>query len=258
MNTPFATDFDTLLAGLLTAYKNQFPTADTSQGSMIFLKSAVTAGAVWGLYHALDWACNQIFPDTADTNQLEHAANVRGLTRKPGESDADLLSRLLAALRNPPAGGNANDYVEWALSVAGVKAAYCVPLAQGLGTVDVLILASGSVEAPSSDLCTAVYNYINALRPVTASTMRVMGPTVITQAVTMSVTGNVDLAGLSAEITAYLNAMTPGAGLKLSQLYALAVNAGATDASISVPAANVPVTAGQMIRAGAVSVTEAS
>lgn len=256
MPSPFLTDFDSLWANILTDYRNRFPEADTSQGSLIFIKSAVLAGAVWGLHRRMDWVGRQIFADTADSANMEHWANIFGLTRRTDETDAELLDRLLSTLRTPPAGGNAGDYVAWALEVDGVKAAYCVPEGQGPGTVDVVILASGESETPGEALLEAVWNHIDPLRPVTASVVRVLAPTVTTQAVTMEVTGDVDLTVLADEIEAYLNAMEPGADLKISQLTALAINAGADDVDITTPSANVPVTDAEMIRAGVVTVTE--
>ena len=153
----FQKEFDDLLNAVLTDYRNQFPEADTSQGSLIFIKSACLASALWGIYKYQDWISSQIFPDTAETEFLEHHTWVRGLARRVGETDAELLSRLLDYIRRPPAGGNKYDYIKWALTIDNVSAAYCFPLGQGLGTVDVVIIAdqdtSGS-KLPSSHAMT--------------------------------------------------------------------------------------------------------
>lgn len=150
---PYQKTFDELLDGILTDYRNQFPDADTSQGSLIFIKSACLASALWGLYHYQQWISRQIFPDTAATENLEHHAWVRGLSRTYGETDAAFLARLLEYIRRPPAGGNRYDYIKWATAVDNVAQAWCYPLAQGLGTVDVVILANETTtgtEIPSS------------------------------------------------------------------------------------------------------------
>ena len=139
----FQKDFDELLDEILTDYRNQFPEADTSQGSLIFIRSACLASAVWGLYHYQEWISKQIFPDSADTEALEHHVWVRGLSRTYKETDSSLLARLLEYIRRPPAGGNKYDYVKWAKAIDNVAAAYCYPLAQGLGTVDVVVVATG-------------------------------------------------------------------------------------------------------------------
>jgi uncharacterized phage protein gp47/JayE len=145
--------FDTLLDEVLTDWRNQFPGADTSQGSLIFIRSACLASALWGLYHHQEWVSRQYFPDTADTDALEHHAWVRGLSRESGETDTHLLDRLLDIIRKPPAGGNQYDYARWAVEVDNVEKGYSFPLAQGLASVDVVIIAdrdaTGSVVASS-------------------------------------------------------------------------------------------------------------
>jgi uncharacterized phage protein gp47/JayE len=137
----FQKTFDELLDAILTDWRNQFPEADTSQGSLIFIKSACLASAFWGLYHYQEWISRQIFPDTADSEHMEHHAWVRGLSRRSSETDVELLARLLDYIRRPPAGGNSSDYIKWAKEVDYVAEAWCFPLAQGLGTVDVVITA---------------------------------------------------------------------------------------------------------------------
>lgn len=256
MPTPFLSDFDTLLAAILADYRNQFPAADTSQGSLIFIKSACLASALWGLYRYQDWICRQIFPDTADSELLEHHANIRGLARRENETDAELLARLLDTLRNPPAGGNQYDYVQWAKSISGVADAVCVPAAQGPGTVDLVILASGESEIPDSALLDEVFAYIETVRPV-GVTLRCIAPTPVETAVTITVDGDVDTDALAAEITAFLSGLRPGDDLTRAQLTALCINAGAADVLITLPAANVVTADDEMIRPGTVTVAEA-
>lgn len=394
-------EFDELLAAMLTDWQNQNPDAELSRGSLIYMKSACLASALWGIYKYQDWIARQIFPDTADTAQLEHHAWSRAITRLSGESDAALLARILDDIRRPPAGGNQYDYIKWALAIDGVARAYCVPLAQGLGTVDVIILADVAVtgsEIPSNSarigavtsvganklndsggtfeadhavaagdvvenplrgtrttvasvdsgtqltlaadifayvgepyiihcqtgtstsvsagrlvdsagafedadytvapgdivenvtdnleatvvsvdsgtqltldadifpatgktyvvrgLVGRVKAYIDQQRPVTASLVSVVGPTVVEQDVTMTVTGTgLDLSAIADSIEAYLDTLTPGQTLYLAKLTQIAMDAGADNAVISAPAADVAATTYQMLRAGTVSVT---
>jgi uncharacterized phage protein gp47/JayE len=51
------------------------------------------------------------------------------------EIDDDLRSRMLEAYQGTPQGGDSDDYVEWALEVAGVTRAWCSPNGFGAGTV---------------------------------------------------------------------------------------------------------------------------
>jgi hypothetical protein len=88
---------------------------------------------------------------------MEHHAWVRGITRTAGETDEEYLARLLEYIRRPPAGGNKYDYIKWAKEVDYVTSAWCVPLGQGLGTVDVIITADEDYtasEVPSSHALT--------------------------------------------------------------------------------------------------------
>ncbi len=63
------------------------------------------------------------------------------------ELDAALRARMLLAYQNPPHGGDATDYVEWALAVPGVTRAWCVPNAFGSGTVAVYVMLDNSESA---------------------------------------------------------------------------------------------------------------
>jgi len=394
-------DFDTLLNGILTDYRNQFPGADTSRGSLIFIKSACLASALWGLYRYQEYIGRQIFPDTADTGNLDHHVWVHGLARTYGETDAALLARLLEYIRRPPAGGNKYDYIKWAMAVDNVAAAYCIPLAQGLGTVDVVVVANQTTtgdEIPSSSarigitsavsagklidtgasfstghavaagdivenplrqtrtsvtavdsasqlslandiftfvnepyivhcqtgtstsvsagklvdsagaftdatytvkkgdivenvsdsrqttvtavdsatqlsltqdiftetgksyivrgLIGEIKKYIDPLRPVTASKVSIIAPSILTQAVTMTVTGyGIDRTVIAADIAAYMAEMDPGQALYVAKLSQIAMDDGADNVSISVPAGDVTPTSYQMIRAGAINVS---
>jgi uncharacterized phage protein gp47/JayE len=103
------------------------------------------------------------------------------------EIDDDLRSRMLIAYANPPAGGDQQDYVEWAGAVAGVTRAWCAPNGAGAGTVVIFTMfdnaeaatggfpvgtngvASGETrDTPATGDQLAVANAIFAKRPVTA------------------------------------------------------------------------------------------
>ena len=208
--TAFLEDFDSLLNAILTDYKNQFQAADTSQGSLIFIKSACLASALWGLYKYQDYIANQIFPDTADSANLDHHGYVYNLPRKYGETDGDYLTRLLNRIQEPPAGGNANDYVQWALAVQNVEDAWCFPLAQGLGTVDVVITADSAItgsEIPSSHADAGTVSALSAgnLMDSNANFMGAL-PVAIGDVVTNSASGT----------TAMVTAVTSATELALS------------------------------------------
>ena len=246
--------FDELLNNLLTDYKNQFPEADISQGSLIFIKSACYASALWGLYQYQEWIARQIFPDTADPEYMERHAWVRGLARRAGESDDALLARLLDYIRRPPAGGNRYDYVKWALEVDGVEAAVCIPTGQGPGTVDVVVMGAGWTQ-PSQEVLEAVYAHIIDLHPAASLMTRVLAPEIIVQDITLTVDAEgADLARIAQDITDFVEALPMGRSLYVSQLIALALGTSYGNATVVAPAANVTATLYQKIRPGVVNV----
>ncbi len=111
MATP---SFDELLSTLLTDYRNQAPEEDVSEGTLNFLRFACVASAIWGMDKRRERTKFQIWPDTADREELEHHAFLDGIVRSEGETDASLLSRLLETRRAPGRGGNKYDYPIWA------------------------------------------------------------------------------------------------------------------------------------------------
>lgn len=92
------------------------------------------------------------------------------------ELDGALRDRVLAKIAQPGMGGNANDYEQWALEEEGVAEAYVYPIRQGLGTVDVAVLRSGTGDDRlfgTSEL-TDVETAMDAKRPVAIADFRVI------------------------------------------------------------------------------------
>lgn len=58
------------------------------------------------------------------------------------ESDDDLRDRLLIEINAPQAAGSASDYERWALTIAGVVEATCIPVWEGPNTVQVVLLGA--------------------------------------------------------------------------------------------------------------------
>lgn len=76
------------------------------------------------------------------------------------EDDDTLRQRFYAALQTPATSGNAASYKNWAMEVEGVGNAQVFPLAQGNGTVDIVIIDQDMLPA-SQSLVTAVQNHID-------------------------------------------------------------------------------------------------
>lgn len=103
---------------------------------------------------------------------LDSSATVLAITIEPEDSEDDDLyrARLLDRIRQPPSGGAANDYIQWALAVPGITRAWVGPQALGPGTVVVYIVSDDENPiTPSPAKITEVFNYIEELRPVTAN-----------------------------------------------------------------------------------------
>lgn len=105
--------FEEILNQMLTDFRNQAPDEDVSEGSLHFLRYACVSSAIWGIYKSSQRTKNQIWPDTADREELEHHAFLDGIVRQEAETDASLLSRILETRRAPGRGGNRYDYPIW-------------------------------------------------------------------------------------------------------------------------------------------------
>ena len=119
------------------------------------------------------------------------------------ELDAALRGRMLESYAAPPHGGNAADYITWALEVPGVTRAWAAPSGMGAGSVIVYFMMDQAAAAfggfpqgsngvaalearalPATGDQLAVANFIYPLRPVTAIVYAV-APIAQTQAFTL-------------------------------------------------------------------------
>lgn len=77
--TPLLPDIRT---ELLRDLQNLHPDADVAVDSDNYVRATVLASAIEGLYQHQQWIVKQIFPDTAETEQLDRHAGLHGITRK--------------------------------------------------------------------------------------------------------------------------------------------------------------------------------
>jgi uncharacterized phage protein gp47/JayE len=197
------------------------------------------------------------------------------------ESDASLRTRVLLAYQNPPHGGDADDYVNWALAVPGVTRAWCVPHGYGAGTVQMFVMlddaqaAHGGFPQGTNGVATGetrdtvatgdqltVANYIFPLQPVTAL-VYVLAPTPNTV--------NFTIAGISGASTDTKNAIAAaitgvfrqygsiGSGSTTVQLSyieaAIAAIPGTAGFVITSPTGNVVSGGGQLPKLGTITYT---
>lgn len=177
------------------------------------------------------------------------------------ETDDALRARVLDRMQSPPHGGDADDYVRWAKE-AGASRAWVYPQELGAGTVTVRFVrdqdGSGSAIIPSGGEVTAVQDYIDDRRPVTAD-VTVVAPTGVALDVTVHIVP--DTTEIRAAVVAELEDLIlrdgqPGGTLLLSQIrQAIALAAGLTDFTLTTPSANVTYSTGELPLPGAMTWT---
>lgn len=127
---------------------------------------------------------------------MQPISNITGITAELGdiitpgadeETDEALRERLYTKIRLPATSGNVYHYQQWALEVSGTGAAKAFPLADGPGTVTVLVVDSD--KKISSSLSKTVAEYIETMRPIGAS-VTVKSPEAVTINVKASVMRN--------------------------------------------------------------------
>ncbi|NIK67106.1 MULTISPECIES: baseplate J/gp47 family protein [unclassified Paenibacillus] len=163
------------------------------------------------------WTVNHIAPAAGGLNQ---------------ESDESLRGRILYQKRNPEHGGTESDYKRWALSVTGVTYAEAINCGRGLGTVDVVVGADGDLE----HVCLEVRKLIELKKPLGVD---VIVKPVIPEPMTVKVKViGLNEAAAKNAVYAYLRKVDIGGTIYLSKIVAALIAAGAEDASILEPKAN--------------------
>ena len=159
------------------------------------------------------------------------------------EGDEGLRARLLDRKQNPPHGGNANDYIQWAKTIAGVTRVWVYPNLYGPGTVGVTFVTDGTDPIiPTPAKVTEVQDYIDTVKPVTAD-VTVFAPT--TLAVDFSISITPDTAAVRAAAEAELADLftrlgEPGGVIFLSKINeAISIASGEDNHVLVSPAADV-------------------
>jgi len=182
------------------------------------------------------------------------------------EGDDNLQTRYFRRVRNPVQGGSQSDYETWALEFPGVTRAYAVSNGMGDGTVVVYFMMHNTYAdgVPLTADATALYNYIDPLRPAGMSGLYVVPP--IAAPLNPEIALAPNNATVRAAVEAQLAALIldearvedgTGAGkLLLSHIReAISIAVGETDHSLTSPTANVEPTTGQIVTLGTVTFT---
>jgi uncharacterized phage protein gp47/JayE len=125
------------------------------------------------------------------------------------ETDEALRARVLERIKKPPMGGDADDYVAWAMSIPSVTRAFCAPRGMGPGTitlrfmVDALRPETGGF--PTEQDIDVVTAYLDKVRPVAVKDFWVMAP--VPEYINMGITLANDSLNLRNQVTVAVKAM---------------------------------------------------
>ncbi len=113
----YCVPYEQIIAMMLVDYQNlDEPPSDISKGSTPFTMSSVVATQIHGLRVYQDYITKQNPPGPeTDTEFLNRHAGFYEITRTDDDTDETLLAKIQTRVRKPPAGGNANDFKNWAL-----------------------------------------------------------------------------------------------------------------------------------------------
>lgn len=118
---------------------------------------------------------------SAAISGVDGSAEVVEMTGGADEESEDLLrERVLLRIQSPPMGGDADDYVRWALEVPGVTRAWCAPNEMGIGTVTLRFmmddLRADNDGFPTNIDVVAVTDHLDQKRPVAVKDRFVVAP----------------------------------------------------------------------------------
>ena len=96
------------------------------------------------------------------------------------ETEDEIRANVLSNLREPPMGGDAEDYVQWAKNFPGVTRAWCSPQEMGIGTVTLRFMMDQVCVStngfPTPGYVQQLQAWIDSKRPVTALDCFVVAP----------------------------------------------------------------------------------
>lgn len=189
---------------------------------------------------------------TVDTNGL-----TGGVDR---ETDVSYRARILDRRRNPPHGGSPSEYIAWAREVAGVTRVFVHRATPAAGSVTVYVMMDESIYAdgvPSAAAIATVQAHLNVQAPANANVIAA-SPTPVPVNITISALSP-NTARVRDAVKAELRRMfrrraKVGEDFPLSWLSeAISIAAGENTHTITVPAADVSIAAGEIAVPGAVS-----
>lgn len=244
-------------------------TLTRADGSEFTTAAAVTLGSGGSAAVAVSASEPGSDGNTAAGTSLTIAAQVAGLDATAivaagglsngadAEADDDLRARLLARIQDPPQGGAATDYEQWALEVADVTRAWVYPARMGPGTVGVMFVCDNLEDIiPTEAKVAEVLAYIEQRRPVTAE-VYVFAPAAYAVDFSLSVTP--DTSAVRTAVEAELKDLFAREAEPEVTIYkthydeAISSADGETDHSVTTPAGNIDPPAGTIPMLGTIT-----
>ena len=223
----------------------------TTAGSNVATLDAVQGGTLGNADAGLLLTLVQPVVGVAETFTVL-APGVTGGTNR--ESLESLRSRVIRSYKVIPHGGDADDYVTWALECAGVTRAWTVKNYMGPGTVGVFFVRDGdAVIIPDANEIAVVQTYLQTKAPVTAE-VYALAP--VLKAVNYVIHLTPDTTAVRQAVTAQLadlHAREAGLGstLLISHIREAVSGAqGETDNVVVAPTADVNANANQLLTVG--------
>lgn len=191
-----------MLALLLEAYTGPGGTEEGTFAGDILRACADAMAQLWSM--EIDGLERRAFVSTATGDWLTAVCADRGVVRRENESDEDLRTRTLEKLAGTPASGNADHYAAWCREVPDILRVKVLPLARGIGTVDIVAVGTDG-RAPSAETLAAAQSVVDRERPIGADA-RVMaaGETPVNFAAAVRLMDNAEIEEVSASFTAAL------------------------------------------------------
>ena len=176
------------------------------------------------------------------------------------ETNEQLRVRVLRRIQEPPHGGTEQDYVTWALEVAGVTRAWAFANELGLGTVTLRFVKDDKAGTiiPDANEVQEVQTYLDTKRPVTAAvTVAAPVSTSLDMTIALSPDTTENRTAVETELKdLMLRDGKPGATIFLSRLReAISLAVGEFSHVLTVPSANVTHTDAQLPQLGTITWT---
>lgn len=229
----------------------------------VTFSGAIASGAVTaltpGLASNLGTGLTVVFVSPVSGVAASATVAVGGLAGgADAESDAALRARLLARIRQPPQGGAAHDYEDWALEVPDITRAWVYPDELGPNTVTIRVVSDAAPGGliPAAPKIAEVQAWIDARRPVSANPT-VVAPVAVPLDLSIQLIPSTQAIrdAVTAEIADLIRRQAvPGGTILLSHLReAVSLAAGETDHVLVLPVANVAHATGQIAVPGTIT-----